>query len=69
MKDLLGQLSLEDAVLIKSAQLWLLLGRAKEALAELEGLTPAARETAWAKAVFRYAIHQAAAVSEAGLPT
>ena len=54
MKYSLGQVSRQDAVLIKSAQMW----EPDEALAELRKLTTDGQETPWAKVVFQPAARE-----------
>jgi hypothetical protein len=52
------RLSKHDVLLIKSAQMWLLLGQPGEALGELRKLTPAAQDTPWAKVVLQRATQE-----------
>ena len=58
MKKSYNGLSLKDALLIKSAQFWLLLGEPAEAVSALQQLTRRSWQNAWARAVFRCAARQ-----------
>jgi len=51
-------ISLKDALHIKSAEFWLILGHPMEAVAELQKLTRQAWRAAWAISVFRCAARQ-----------
>jgi hypothetical protein len=50
-------LPLADAIRIRSAELWLEVGQPKEALRELQRLSPAAWRHPWAARVLQVASH------------
>ena len=58
MKHSLKGISLKDALHIKAAEFWLLLGQPMEAVAELQKLKRQAWKAAWTISVFRCAARQ-----------